>query len=135
MFFYKSLLIFILCVTVTCDIDSGWYIPAKGIVRTVVCIGSDDIYLKYHPGRSPEQENMYSLVVDKTFPAGSEVFINFDSDATVTLVSFQLILFIFEANPYFQDRRFLIWMLIFFTVVCSENLFLLCRVLLCSLVV
>lgn len=87
MIFYKLFLIIIFVVTITCDYDSGWYIPGNGIVRIEVCNDSRDIHLVYHPGLSPEEENKYTLYIRKNFPSGSEVVLKLDSDAAVTLVS------------------------------------------------
>ena len=76
-----------LIIKVSGDDDSGWSFVSNPLVAAHPCNGSTDIQLIYEPGRSPKEENIYNLRINKKFPKHSIIKLKFDKGATVILVS------------------------------------------------
>lgn len=78
---------FYVIIKVSGDDDSGWSIVGNPLVAAYPCNSSTDIHLMYEPGRSPKEENIYNLWIDKKFPKHSIIKLKFDKGATVTLTN------------------------------------------------
>ncbi|XP_064074660.1 chymotrypsin-like elastase family member 2A [Vanessa tameamea] len=74
-----------LLLNVNADNDSGWTFIGNPILLARPCNGSTDISVTFEPGVAPEEENSYTVFIEKKFPKTSRIILKFDADASVTL--------------------------------------------------
>lgn len=84
-------LIIISCITIFIEaqkLKTGWALVGNPLLHARPCKGNDHVLLSFEPGLPPEEENQYNLYIDESFPQNSKIKIKFDSEASVTLVSY-----------------------------------------------
>ncbi|CAH2098460.1 unnamed protein product [Euphydryas editha] len=72
-------------VLVNADNDSGWTFIGNPVLAAHPCNGSTDISVSFEPGLPPEEENSYSVYINKKFPSYSIIKMKFDAETSVTL--------------------------------------------------
>ncbi|VVC92716.1 unnamed protein product, partial [Leptidea sinapis] len=66
--------------------EDSWAIVGNPLVFVHPCNDTKKITISYEPGRSPEEENQYSVFFDMQFFINTKIVLRFDAEASVKLV-------------------------------------------------
>ncbi|XP_072946360.1 chymotrypsin-like elastase family member 2A isoform X2 [Epargyreus clarus] len=80
-----KLIILFLASTVCEGKEESWSWVGNPLLAAYPCNGSEEITLSFEPGLPPEEENQYSVSIDKRVPVHTKVELQFDSEASVIL--------------------------------------------------
>ncbi|CAK1547606.1 unnamed protein product [Leptosia nina] len=80
-----SKIFLVILLTTLANAQDRWALVGNPLVAVRPCNDTDDVFINYEPGKPPEEENEYSLNIEKSFPVYSRISLRFDSPASVKL--------------------------------------------------